>query len=69
MAALLASAVDTLRDLGAEIVDIAVPDVMRLNDLQQILAKSEAAVVCGKWMRERPGDMTFDAISVVQEGC
>ncbi len=68
IAALLASSVDTLRDLGAEVVDIAVPDVMRLNDLQQILGKSEAAVVCGKWMRERPEDMTFAAISVVQEG-
>ena len=68
LAALLASAVDALRDLGAEVVDVAVPDVTLFNDLQQILTKSEAAVVCGKWMRERPEDMTFDAISVVQEG-
>ena len=68
IARLLSDAQDALRDVGAKLVDIAVPDVMRLNDLQQILGKSEAAVICGKWMRERPGDMTFDAISVVQEG-
>ena len=68
IARLLSAAQDALRDLGAELVDIAVPDVMLLNDLQQILGKSEAAVICGRWMRERPGDMTFDAISVVQEG-
>ena len=68
IARLLSEAHDSLRDLGAELVDVAVPDVMRFNDLQQILAKSEAAVICGKWMRERPDDMTFDAISVVQEG-
>ena len=68
IARLLSEAHDSLRDLGAELVDVAVPDVMRFNDLQQILAKSEAAVICGKWMRERPGDMTFAAISVVQEG-
>ena len=68
IARLLSEARDSLRDLGAEVVDVAVPDVKRFNDLQQILAKSEAAVICGKWMRERPGDMTFDAISVVQEG-
>ena len=68
IARLLSEAHDSLRDLGAELVDVAVPDVMRFNDLQQILGKSEAAVICGKWMRERPGDMTFDAISVVQEG-
>ena len=68
IARLLSEAHDSLRDLGAEVVDVAVPDVMRFNDLQQILAKSEAAVICGKWMRERPGDMTFAAISVVQEG-
>ena len=68
IAALLASAAGTLRDLGAVLVDVTVPDAMRLNDLQQILGKSEAAVICSKWMRERPRDMTFDAISVVQEG-
>jgi aspartyl-tRNA(Asn)/glutamyl-tRNA(Gln) amidotransferase subunit A len=68
IARLLSNAGDVMRDLGADLVDTAVPDVMRFNDLQQILGKSEAAVICGRWMRERPGDMTFDAISVVQEG-
>lgn len=64
----LDDACDIFRDLGAELVELEVPGVMRFNDLQQILGKCEAAVICGKWMRERPGDMTFDAISVVQEG-
>ena len=64
----LSNACDVFRDLGAELIELEVPDVMRFNDLQQILGKSEAAVICGKWMRERPKDMTFDAISVVQEG-
>ncbi len=64
----LTDASDAFRDLGAELIELEVPDVMRFNDLQQILGKTEAAVICGKWMRERPGDMTFAAISVVQEG-
>ena len=52
---LLSGTRDALRDLGAELVDVPVPDVMRFNDLQQILGKCEAAVICGRWMRERAG--------------
>jgi len=50
------ASLQVLKDLGAEIVDITVPDHDYLTDLGHILLAAEAATQHGKWMRERPDD-------------
>lgn len=45
-----------LRDLGAEIVEVKVPDHEYLTDLSHVVMASEAATLHGKWLRERPED-------------
>ena len=61
-------AVTTFRDLGATISEVPLPQAPLLNDLQQILVKSEAATINGRLIRTRAEDITFAAISVLQEG-
>ena len=62
------TALRELRDLGAEIVDVVVPDVERLNDFQQILTKAERATIYSRALRTRPDEVSFTARSVLYEG-
>ena len=62
------AALRELRGLGAEIVDVVVPDVERLNDLQQILTKAERATIYSRALRTRPDEVSFTARSVLYEG-
>jgi len=64
----IATACDTLRDLGATLLPVEIPDVALLNDLQQVLVKCEAAALHGKRLREAPDGIGFSARSVIQEG-
>ncbi|MEA5501785.1 amidase [Halotia wernerae UHCC 0503] len=64
----IAKACDTLRDLGATLVPVEIPDVGLLNDLQQVLVKCEAATLHGKRLRRDPEGIGFSARSVIQEG-
>jgi aspartyl-tRNA(Asn)/glutamyl-tRNA(Gln) amidotransferase subunit A len=64
----IAKACDMLRDLGATLLPLEVPDVALLNDLQQVLVKSEAATLHGKRLRRDPEGIGFSARSVIQEG-
>ena len=45
-----------LRVLGAETIDVELPDFAPLQELGNILSKSEAAAAHLSWMRARPGD-------------
>ena len=67
-AALMEGALKALRDLGAEIIDIAVPNIDQLNDLQQVLTKAERATIYSRALRIRPDDVSFTARSILYEG-
>ena len=67
-ASLLEGALKVLRDLGAEVIDIAVPNIDQLNDLQQVLTKAERATIYSRALRTRPDDVSFTAHSVLYEG-
>ena len=62
------AALGRLRDLGARVIDVAVPDVERLNDLQQVLTKAERATIYSRALRTRPDRVSFVARSVLYEG-
>ena len=62
------NAIMVYRDLGAIISEVTLPQIPLLNDLQQILVKSEAATINGRLIRTRSEDITFAATSVLQEG-
>jgi len=68
VAAAIADALDVFRDLGAEIIDVPVPRVTELNDLQQVLTKSERATIYSRALRDRPDEVSFTAHSVLYEG-
>jgi aspartyl-tRNA(Asn)/glutamyl-tRNA(Gln) amidotransferase subunit A len=68
MRAAIAHACDILRDLGATLRPVEIPDVALLNDLQQVLVKCEAATLHGKRLRNDPDGIGFSARSVIQEG-
>ena len=61
-------ALDDLRRLGAEVVEVTMPDSKRLHDLTNIVNKSEAATLHETWVRERPGDYAVSALSRVEAG-
>lgn len=54
--ATLEATIDVLGRLGAEIVKASVPDLTPLFRLGDVISKSEAATIHGKWMRQRPQD-------------
>ena len=68
VAAAIGDVLDVLRDLGAEIIDVAVPRVTELNDLQQVLTKTERATIYSRALRSRPDEVSFTAHSVLYEG-
>ena len=64
----IAEALIVLRDLGAEIIDVTIPNIAELNDLQQVLTKAERATIYSRALRDRPEDVSFTARSVLYEG-
>jgi len=67
-ASLMEEALKTFRDLGADIIDVAVPNIDQLNDLQQVLTKAERATIYSRALRTRPDDVSFTARSILYEG-
>ena len=65
IASLMTESLEVLKDLGAEIVDVSVPNVEPLNDLQQVLTKAERATIYSRTLRTRPDDVSFTARSVM----
>ena len=53
---LYAAVVDTYRALGAEIIEVAPPEVEEMSALSSIVIAVEAATIHGTWFRERPQD-------------
>ena len=67
-ASLMEEALKTLRELGAEVIDVTVPNIDQLNDLQQVITKAERATIYSRALRTRPEDVSFTARSVLYEG-
>ena len=64
----LDAALDDLRALGAEIVEVTLPDTKRLHALTNIVNKAEAAALHEPWVGERPQDYATSALSRVEAG-
>ena len=58
VAKLLAAAAAAFRGLGAEVVEVAMPDLDAINATGFLLTWGDVVGVHGAWMRERAGDYT-----------
>ena len=54
--ALMERSLDVLRAAGAEVVEIRVPDIARINHLSNVVLSSEAAAIHEPWIAGRPDD-------------
>lgn len=54
--------------LGAEIVDVTLPDCQPYYSAADAISKSEAATLHGRWMRERPQDYAVHVYSRTEAG-
>nr|WP_210272705.1 amidase [Chthonobacter rhizosphaerae] len=57
-----------LRDLGASLVDVQLPDPLDLGEFSNIVAMTEAAAIHGDWIRERPGDYGPQVLARLRQG-
>ena len=58
VARLIDAAAATLRELGADVVDVRMPDLDEVNAAGFLLTWGDVIGVHGAWMRERPDDYT-----------
>ena len=58
VAALIAAAAQVFRELGVDVVEVAMPDLDAINATGFILTWSDVIGVHGRWMRERAQDYT-----------
>ncbi|HJP22836.1 MAG: amidase [Alphaproteobacteria bacterium] len=68
MQVLLSQSLEVFRGLGADIVELAVPDPERWFAQAQIILKSEAAALHQRWIQERPGDYSEGIRSEMEAG-
>ena len=66
--ALLDAGLKTFAGLGAEIVQVTVPDHEQLTDLQNAVMGSEAATLHAHWLRTRPQDYSEQILARLQLG-
>lgn len=57
-----------LRDLGAEVVQVAIPDMNLINSLQHVLMVVEAATVHRKWLANRRDEYADQVRSRIEPG-
>ena len=65
---LLDASLEVMRGLGAEIVEIAVPDLAPAFTAAQIILKAEAAALHEEWLRARPDDYAPGVKSEMEVG-
>ena len=58
VARLIESAAATLRELGAQVIDVTMPDLDAVNATGFLLTWGDVIAVHGDWMRHRPQDYT-----------
>ncbi len=54
--ALMEQSLDVLRAAGAEVVEVSVPDIARINHLSNVVLSCEAAAIHEPWIAGRPDD-------------
>ena len=54
--ALMERSLDVFRAAGAEVVEVSVPDIARINNLSNVVLSSEAAAIHEPWIAGRPDD-------------
>ena len=54
--ALMERSLDAFRAAGAEVVEVPVPDIARINHLSNVVLSSEAAAIHEPWIAGRPDD-------------
>ena len=64
----LDASLDVLRQLGAEIVDVAVPDLAPVFAAAQLVLKAEATALHERWMIERPDDYALGIRTEMEAG-
>jgi aspartyl-tRNA(Asn)/glutamyl-tRNA(Gln) amidotransferase subunit A len=66
--AAVGTAIDGLRDLGAEVADCVLPDPALLNDVANVIARSESAAVHARIARETPHALQPAVLARVEVG-
>jgi len=66
--ALMRASLDRLASLGAEIVELAMPDHDQLSNLAGVVLTAEAATLHGAWLRERPQDINPQMRARIEPG-
>lgn len=62
------AALGQMRDLGARIRRLSIPDPGPIYRLTNLVNKAEAAALHGRWIRERPQDYNLSTIARIEAG-
>lgn len=68
MAATLDASLAVLRERGAQLIDVSVPDMLRIHEMTAIVLTSEAAQVHREWFEQRPQDYSDQVRARIQPG-
>ncbi len=68
MAAALEDSLQVLRGRGAELVEVKVPDMLRIHEMTAIVLTAEAGQVHQKWFKERPQDYSDQVRARIEPG-
>ena len=66
--AALEASLDVFKSMGAEIVEVAIPDHDVVRDLFGTLMRAEAANIHARWFAERPGDYSTEVRARIEAG-
>jgi aspartyl-tRNA(Asn)/glutamyl-tRNA(Gln) amidotransferase subunit A len=66
--AALEASLQVFRDLGASLVEVALPDPEAAFRLGDVVVRFEAAALHGAWLRERPGDYAAGIRAQLESG-
>lgn len=68
MAAALDASLEVLRGRGAELIEVKVPDMMRIHEMTAIVLTAEAAQVHRTWFEQRPHDYSDQVRARIEPG-
>jgi len=68
MAAALESSLEILRGRGAELLEVKVPDMLRIHEMTAIVLSAEAAQVHRIWCEQRPQDYSDQVLARIEPG-
>ena len=68
IAAVMAASLETLRSLGATVVEVDLPDFESWNAAATMIISAEAAALHGNWLRTRPQDYSAQVRARLESG-